>query len=43
MLDTRVDVDIKDNEESTRDLLDTMNTNYSEGSFKRKYFFNGLH
>ena len=25
---------IKDKEESTRDLLDTMNTNYSEGNFK---------
>ena len=28
---------IKDKEESTRDLLDTMNTNYSEGNFKGKY------
>ena len=43
MLDTRVDVDLKDKEESTRDLLDTKNANYWEGNLKRKYFFNILH
>ena len=34
-----LDVNLKDKEESTRDLLDTMNANYSEGNFKRKHFF----
>ena len=32
-LDTRVIVDIKDKEEWTRGLFDTMNANYSEGNF----------
>ena len=42
-LDTMMDIYIKDKEEWKWDLMDTMNANYSEGNFKRKYFFNGLH